>query len=181
MKKEVMSLLFNLGHNFSSWQCSATCCQDDNARPHVARMTMLGHMLPGWHCRSSLTLNIRFCHMHHIHLIFHSPTTHFFVQAFLCQKTFSSKGEVETAFKDFLTSKPLGFYHRGTNNLVNWWQKCIDVQGSCFDCVNTLFKFIHLGIKKYSKIRLYFPNNLNYLHTFIRLQIFLSIFFFFGF
>ena len=32
-----------------------TCCKDEIARPHVARMTMLGHMLSGWHCRSSLT------------------------------------------------------------------------------------------------------------------------------
>ena len=39
-----------LGHMLPGWQCLATCCQDDNAWPHVTRMTMLGHMLPGWQC-----------------------------------------------------------------------------------------------------------------------------------
>ena len=32
---------FKIGHKFASWQCLATCCQDDNAwPPHVARMAL---------------------------------------------------------------------------------------------------------------------------------------------
>ena len=34
MKKEVIYLLFNFGHNFASWQCSATSCQVDTAEAH---------------------------------------------------------------------------------------------------------------------------------------------------
>ena len=32
-----------------------------------------------------------------------------------------SKGDVEIAFKDFLSSKPLKFDYKDINNLVNWW------------------------------------------------------------
>ena len=38
-KKEMMSLLFNLSHNFVSWECSATFCQDDTVRPQVVGIT----------------------------------------------------------------------------------------------------------------------------------------------
>ena len=31
MKREVVCLLLKLGHNFISWQCSATSCQNDTA------------------------------------------------------------------------------------------------------------------------------------------------------
>ena len=41
MKDEVIRLFFKLGYHFVSGHCSATCCQDDNAQPHVARMTAL--------------------------------------------------------------------------------------------------------------------------------------------
>ena len=43
--------------------------------------------------------------------------------------------------------------------LANWWQKCIDVQGSYFNWLK-LFKFIYSGVKVYSKNELYFQNNL---------------------
>ena len=33
------------------------------------------------------------------------------------------KGEVDTAFKDFFTSKTLEFYRTGKNNLFDRWQK----------------------------------------------------------
>ena len=116
MKKEVIHLLFNFGHNLASWhysatgcqddsawphvawmtllghilpvwRCSATCCQDDTAQLHVARMTQLGHMLPRWHCSAtccqdnsaecSLTMDMKFCHRHHIFLISQPPATIF--------------------------------------------------------------------------------------------------------
>ena len=72
----------------------------------------------------------------------------------------------ETAFKDFLESKLLQSCHIDTNNLVNRWSKCIDVQGSYFDfwsgtlfwLVKTQFDFINSGLKVYSKIEHYFPN-----------------------
>ena len=52
----------------------------------------------------------------------HSATdNHFFkhLLAYFTPKTFRSKGEVETAFKDFLASRPLEFYRKGINNPVN--------------------------------------------------------------
>ena len=114
---------------------------------------MLRHMLPGWHCKSSLIWDRRLSHIHHILLI-----NNFFFQEsrhFLCQKTFCSKGEVETAIKDFLSSKTLKFYYTGINNLVNWWPKCIGVQGSYFDWLKQ-FQFIKSGKKVYSTIKHYF-------------------------
>ena len=59
---------------------------------------------------------------------------------------FYSKGELETAFRGFLTSKPFRFYHTGVNNLVNQWQKYIDIQGSCFNWLKQ-FEFINPGIR----------------------------------
>ena len=35
-----MCLVLKFGHNFISWLYLDTCCQDDTARPHVARMTL---------------------------------------------------------------------------------------------------------------------------------------------
>ena len=68
----------------------------NNAWPHVARMTMLGHMLLGWYTRSSLTWDMKLCLIHHILLTFHPSTTifqesgHFFMPPKFCSK------EVET-------------------------------------------------------------------------------------
>ena len=96
-------------------------------------MAMFSHMLPGWHCRSLLIWDFV------IPTIFSWPLIHRlpFFQAsghfFLHQKTFCSKEEVETVFKDFFAWKPLKFSHRDIINLVYWWQNCIDVQGLYFD------------------------------------------------
>ena len=61
----------------------------------------------------------------------HLSTTnyHFFkyLDTLRKKETFSSLGEVETVFKDFLASKLLEFYRASINNLVNWWHKSIDV------------------------------------------------------
>ncbi|KAF2343416.1 hypothetical protein FHG87_025828 [Trinorchestia longiramus] len=97
----------------------------DNTRPHVARMTVqklieLGYeTLP--HPPYSQDL---------------SPTDyHLFkhISTFLDGKTFRSKHEVETTFKDFVASQPLTFYQQGINNLVVRWQRCIAAQGSYFN------------------------------------------------
>lgn len=97
----------------------------DNARPHVARLTLqkltdLGYeTLP--HPPYSPDL---------------SPTDyHFFkhLSTFLNGKTFRSKEEVKLAFNNFVASQPITFYQRGINNLVDRWQRCITAQGSYFD------------------------------------------------
>ena len=122
----------------------------DNVQPHLDRMTLqkvidLGYeILPHPPYSSNVSLT-------NYHLFKHLNT--------LCQKTFSSKGEVETAFKDFLASELLEFYCTGLNNLLNWCQKYVDVQGSYFDWLNTLFKVIHSGTKVHYKIGKYFLNN----------------------
>ena len=133
-----------LGHLLLGWKCSAPCCQDDNDRPLVGRRTMFGYMLPGWYYKSSLTWDTSLCYIHHI-LLSHPLTIIFFkhLYTFFMPKTFCSI-EVKITFKDFLTSKPLKFYHNGINNLVNRWQKCTDVRGSYFDwlkyCLNSLIQ-----------------------------------------
>ncbi|KAF2348123.1 Transposase type 1 [Trinorchestia longiramus] len=97
----------------------------DNARPHVARMTVqkfteLGYeTLP--HPPYSPDLSPT-----DYHLFKHLST-------FLDGKTFRSKQEVKTTFKDFGVSQPLTFYQQGINNLVVRWQRCIAARGSYFD------------------------------------------------
>ncbi|KAF2352489.1 Transposase type 1 [Trinorchestia longiramus] len=96
----------------------------DNARPHVARMTVqklteLGYeTLP--HPPYSPDLSPT-----NYHLFKHLCT-------FLDGKTFRSKQEVEMTFKDFVASQPLTFYQQGINNLVVRWQRCIAAQSSYF-------------------------------------------------
>ena len=85
-----------LGHMLPGWHCSVTYCQDDTAEAHwlgiwnFASFTIFSWSLVCWHfykCQDT----------------------------FLRQKTFRSKGEVETVFEDFLASKPLEFYRTGIN------------------------------------------------------------------
>ena len=131
-----------LGHMLPGWQCLPTYCQDDTAEAHWFGI---------WHY-----------YIHHNLLISHPLSNIVFLTIwtlFYIQKTFQLKGEVETAFEDFLVSKPLEVYHTDINKLVDQWQKCIGVQGSYFDRFK-LFKYIDLGIKVYNKIGYYFPNNL---------------------
>ncbi|KAF2366918.1 Transposase type 1 [Trinorchestia longiramus] len=97
----------------------------DNARPHVARMTVQKLTELGYE-----TL------LHPPYSPYLSPTDyHLFkhLSTFLDGKTFRSKQEVETTFKDFVASQPLTFYQQGINNLVVRWQRCIAAQGSYFD------------------------------------------------
>ena len=107
-----------LGHILLGWLCLATYFQDDNAWPHIAKMTL--QKLTDFGYSPDLP-----------------PTDNHFLNIltlFLCQKkTFCSKGKVETTFKDFYESKPLEFYRTGVNNLVNWLQKSRDFQGSDAD------------------------------------------------
>ena len=134
---------FNLGHNIVPWQFSVTCYQDKTwDMRHIS--WSLNHQIP-----------------------FFSKK----LDTFLCQKTFCSKGKVETAFKDFLSLKSLEFYCTGINDLVNPWQKCVDVQGLYLDwlkhCLNSL-------IQVYSEIGLYFPNYLIFWHRVINITNFLG-------
>ena len=102
---------FNFGHYLVLGQYSATCSWDDTARPHVAGMTLLGHMWLGWHYRISLIWYMRICHIRHILLFSLSATTILWsTRTFFIFKIFCSKKELETAFKDFLASKPSEFY-----------------------------------------------------------------------
>ena len=125
------------------WQYSATCYQNNNACPHVVRKTMYGHMLPESQClpicgqddiAEGYWLWMRFYHINHILPIFHplTPIVSRIWTLFFSQKAFHSKKEVETAFKDFLTSKLLEFYQTGIINVVNRWQKCVDILRSLF-------------------------------------------------
>ena len=75
---------------------------------------------PGWHCRSSLTLDLRLCHIHHILLISHPLTTIFLSiwSLFYAKKLSISKEKYKTAFKGFLVLKPLEFYHHHHHHVV---------------------------------------------------------------
>ena len=122
-----------LGHMLLEWHCSATCCQEDTARPHIFRTTLLGHMLlewhcsatccQGWHCRSSLTWDMRLCSIYPILLISHLPITIFSsIWTFFTLKDILFQKRRRNCIKRFLSIKTfLGFYRKGINNLVNRW------------------------------------------------------------
>ena len=91
----------------------------DNACPHVARMTVqkltdLGYeTLP--HPPYSPDL---------------SPTDYNFLKHLdniLSNKSFRTKEEVKSVFMNFLVSKSQDFYRRGINDLLDRWQRCMAV------------------------------------------------------
>ena len=99
----------------------------DNAWPHI--MTMLGSHAAETHWLGILDFTLST-------IFFWSLTlwlSFFYTTLFDTKKTFHSKEKVRTVFKDFFTSKLLEFYQIGINSLVNWWQKCGDIQGSYSD------------------------------------------------
>ena len=109
-KSDVFTFLqeFKPGHNFLSWQCLATCCQHDTTWPHVANMIL--QKLTDLEYET-LPHPTYFPDLPPTHSHFYKALDIFLYQAldiFLCQKTFCSKGKIETAFQD-LTSKLLEF------------------------------------------------------------------------
>ncbi|CAK9826443.1 Histone-lysine N-methyltransferase SETMAR [Anthophora retusa] len=97
----------------------------DNARPHVAQLTLqklneLGYeTLP--HPAYSPDL---------------SPTDyHFFkhLDHYLQGKIFTNQAAAESAFEEFINSRTTEFYATGINKLPIYWQKCVDYNGSYFD------------------------------------------------
>ncbi|KAF2355031.1 Transposase type 1 [Trinorchestia longiramus] len=97
----------------------------DNARPHVARMTVQKLTELGYETLPHLPYSPDL-----------SPTYYYLfkhLSTFLDGKTFRSKQEVEMTFKDFVASQPLTFSQQGINNLVVRRQRCIAAKGSYFD------------------------------------------------
>jgi hypothetical protein len=65
-----------------------------------------------------------------------APTDYYFfpnLDNFLQEKKFNSDGAVKITSKDFIDSRPNGFFSKGINELPMRWQKCIDNDGSYFD------------------------------------------------
>ena len=120
-KKNIMWLHFKL---LVSWQCLATCCQVNTVLLHVARSTLLSHMLPGWHCRWSLTWDMRVYDIQHNHLF--QAYGHFFTK----KKKNPFKIEIKMHFKNILTQNNLGFYRTNIDNLGNWGEKWLDIYWS---------------------------------------------------
>ncbi|CAK1586352.1 unnamed protein product [Parnassius mnemosyne] len=52
---------------------------------------------------------------------------------FLQGKKFNSDAAVQTAFKEFIDSRPHRFFSKGVNELPLRWQKCINNNGAYFD------------------------------------------------
>lgn len=97
----------------------------DNARPHVARITLLK--------LQELDLET-LCHPPYSPDL--APTDYHLFQAldhFLQGKIFNSQQAVETAFRDFITTRSPGFFAAGINKLPLRWQNCIDSLGAYFD------------------------------------------------
>ena len=122
-----------IGYKLPVWQCSATSCQYDTAWLQVANMTMLGQKLPIWQysatgCQyataESYWRDIRdfatsaifsWSLTYHIPLISH-PTIAIFSSIWtLFIPPYSVFKELETVFKDFLTSEHLEFCCIGIN------------------------------------------------------------------
>ena len=119
----------------------------DNAWSHVAKMRMLGHMLPGGQCSAACCQDDTT--VAHWFRIWDFSTSTIFSWSLTYQLTFfqafghfSMPKDIpfQRTGKNFLAS--LEFYRTGINNLVNRWQKCIDAQGSW------LIKILIKSIKK---------------------------------
>ena len=64
-----------------------------------------------------------------------SPTNfHFFkhLDSFLQGKCFHNQQDSENAFQEFIKSQSTDFYASGINNLISYWQKCVDCNGFLF-------------------------------------------------
>lgn len=97
----------------------------DNARPHVARMTLqklhhLGYELLS-HPAYSPDLSPTDFHF------FRSLTVH------LNGKRFVDQQALEQDFHTFVLSRPADFYHKGIFALATRWQQCIAAVGDYFD------------------------------------------------
>jgi transposase len=97
----------------------------DNARPHVAKQTLLKIR--------DLKLETL---LHPDYSPDLSPTDfHFFkhLDHFLSGKYFCDEDQVKKAFDEFIASRSDTFYKDGFDDLVNRWQKCVDAEGDYFD------------------------------------------------
>ena len=107
MKKEMLPL-----HFYMSSSLVITLFLD-NALSHVARMTL------------QKLVDIEYeTFLHLPYSLELSPTNYllFFpsiLDTFFTLKNIPSKGEIETAFKDLLASKPLEIYHTNIDDFVN--------------------------------------------------------------
>ncbi|WKY11423.1 hypothetical protein Q1695_003188 [Nippostrongylus brasiliensis] len=97
----------------------------DNARPHVARRTL----------QKLQELDVELL-IHPPYSPDLAPTDYHIFQSldlFLRDKQFNSQEDVENAFRDFIASRPPGFYMSGMNKLPLRWQKCVHHLGAYFD------------------------------------------------
>ena len=97
----------------------------DNARPHVAHLTIRKLNQLGYETLSHPPYSPDL-----------SPTDyHFFkyLDHFVKDKHFHDQTSAENAFKDFIASRTLDFYSTGINKLVSRWQKCVEADGAYFD------------------------------------------------
>ena len=97
----------------------------DNARPHVARKTMLKLNELGYetlpHPPYSPDLSPTDYHLF----------KHF--SQFLREKCFRNQGDAERALDDFIASRTPEFYETGIKKLVTRWQQCVQCNGFYFD------------------------------------------------
>jgi [histone H3]-lysine36 N-dimethyltransferase SETMAR len=97
----------------------------DNARPHIAKLTVQKLNQLGYEILSHPPYSPDL-----------SPTDyHFFkhLDNFLHEKSFRNNDDVENAFVEFVNSKTKDFFFAGIQKLAERWQKCVNSEGSYFD------------------------------------------------
>ena len=117
----------------STENCNDCSWHWSTERAQLYSTTMTNYVSHNQHCRSWTNLAMKFCLIHHIHLISRQPFLQMSFNNFLQESHLHNQQEAENAFQEFTESWSTNFYATWINKLTSCWQKCVDFNGSYFD------------------------------------------------
>ena len=120
-----------LGHMLPGYHYSATCCQNGSAQPYVAKVPLLGYILLGWH--NYKLNNLRYEILPQSPYSFDPTIIFSSIWTRSYAKNIPFQRRSRNYIQIFLRTKTVRGWLYNHKNLVNRLQKGIDVQGSYFD------------------------------------------------